>query len=272
MTSPNVSNSTKPQAMYDAAERYILPQVFGIGGEVADFWSTVFPDAGTKQDDYEQLVGAAIQQSGLVARTERVSFGQGVLLGKARPFYTIRRGSVTGTVYIGKLGQDLSDIYVSLRVLFLGTVSFAKTVVLWMLLTFIAAFPALLVFIPVWGIMGFLKKTYDCSAGNCYVNGQEIDPQNGIVAYLGTLIVLTLLFMVAFHLWSWWRYGDSQALVREDLDELHRDDLSALGLELYTALNAAADRLDFKRLSAEPQATPSFGATTHTNRTHKRRI
>src|SRR5260221_11750663 len=102
MTTQDIPLSATQDAVYDAGELYLLPQLLNVGGEVADFWSTVFPDAAAQHDEYEQLVQTAIQQAGLVAKTERVSFGHGVILGKARPFFTVRRGSVSGTEYIGK--------------------------------------------------------------------------------------------------------------------------------------------------------------------------
>lgn len=270
MTTQNSTSTGTAKAMYDVGERHLFPQLLSVGGEVADFWSTVFLGAATQQGQYEQLVQSAIQRAGLKTKQEDVSFGQGVVLGKARPFLTIRRGSVTGVVHIGRIGEALSDVYVSLRVLFVGTISSTKTLAMWALMTFFAAFPSLLFFIPLWGYFGFLKT--DCSYGNCYYGGQVINTEGGLMAYLLTLAVLSVLFVGALRLWSWWRYGDAEALVREDLDELHRDDISALGHELYVALNSAADQLALQRLTEEPPIPPSFGVGTQTNRTRKRRI
>src|SRR5437868_1065432 len=66
-----------------------FPQSMGIGGEVTDFDATVFPGAGGEHEKYLRLVQSLIRQAGLYPKAERVSFARGVLVGKARPFFTI---------------------------------------------------------------------------------------------------------------------------------------------------------------------------------------
>ena len=85
--------------------------------------------------------------------------------------------------------------------------------------------------------------------------------------------MLALLVRGVLYLRWLWRYGDGNAKIRQDMDELDWDDAAALGRELYLAIISAADKQGLQALSPEAHTPPAIGAVlTRQGSPRKRRI
>lgn len=251
--------------VYEGAKGKFLPQHLTEGVEVIDFWFAVYDgDSGVAQK-FSQGVLEKLVSSGHAVELRDVAFATAVLQGKARVLYVVRRGVARATLNVSLLG-DKNHIYVSLRLLFQGAISQWRTLVLFSLAVLLAIPPALIGFWPVWIMLGSTKEEYVRGLGTQTVP----DWNNALLAFLIASGILALLNNAARQVWSLWRYGDSRALKREDLDELYRDDLAALGTEIILAATATADELDLEQLRVAGETLPTFAANAQTNRTKRK--
>jgi hypothetical protein len=270
-----VTGETPPESVYTMGRQQFLPQFADFGGEVLDFWSTVYVGGSERLAEFKEGVQQYMNRAGHKMKVANTSFASGVFRGKVRPFFSIRKGDVTALMYSGAHGADLKDIYTSIRVVYAGNLSFWKTLVLWIALTITALLPSLFFFIPMWANFGFTLATtrwneyYQAYAED---GGYIINYTAGLNAYLTTLIIVTCVLAALYYMWSWWRYGDAQAFLRADLDELHRDDASAIGYDLYLAITNVANSFDLVQIPTQDIGAPVFGAKAQTTMQRRRRI
>ena len=250
--------------VYERPAGKFIPQQFAEGVEVIDFWNTVYCGNSEDLEKFCNSVFLNISGNGHDMELRNVSFSKAVLRGKVRPMYVIKRNVARATLNIAHLSDDM-HIYVSLRLLFQGEISQWKSSILFVLALFLAVPSALISFWPLWGELGVEKVEY--------VRGRAqmvTDWENGLIAFLIALVVSAVIISMIRQLWSLWRYGDSRALEREDMDELYRDDLSALGTEIVLAVTSTADELDLDKLTIEGEKPPTFATSAQTNRTKRR--
>lgn len=262
MTTQNIAAHT----VYDKTESKFLPQQFAEGVEVVDFWYTVYCGGADVLQRLSQKVCEKLVSAGHQIESKDVSFVKSVLLGKARPFYVVSRNVARATVNMSMLGNQ-EHVYVSLRLLFKGNISYWKRLILMTLMAFLAIPSALLGFWPIWALLGTEKQGYNQWG---YATGTTVNWENALIAFLVAVLIGAAINSFILSLWCLWRYGDSRALEREDLDELYRDDLAALGTEIMLAVTSAADELDLEQLRVEGEALPVFAANTQTNRTKRK--
>lgn len=92
---------------------------------------------------------------------------------------------------------------------------------------------------------------------------------------LGTILIYTIFMIVVFGFvrgfMGLWRQGDFWSFLRQDFNELYRDDLASIGGAAYMAIINTADQLSLKSVDPPPGAMPppNFGAPKESTRVRR---
>lgn len=155
--------------------------------------------------------------------------------------------------------------YVSLRVIYPQPISILK--IIWFLLTCL--------------LLAMSLRTFEVASMSWFTPGveqiwriffyQSLDAFNrGTTLMYMFYIVIGLGFFRGFM--GLWRLGDFWAFLRQDFDELYRDDLASIGGAAYMAIIDTADQLSLKSVDPPPGAIPPPNFAAPRESTRVRRI
>lgn len=231
---------------------------------VTDFWSNVYetPPDSTKSvsSEFPSRIATCMTALGYKNASkdtfEQVTFSSG-LIGVERPMQVYRTKRAGAMLYF----KDLQGMYyVSLRVVYFQPLSILK----------IARFGLL---VTVFTFLYEYIRSLRVSRGVYFGESQYVIEQASIdfSDWFGVSIGITLWLLIVCGMWSWWWTGRFWNFLREDFDELYRDDLASIGHAAYNAIMDAADALSLKALTPQEQPVPTFGLGQVANPTRRQR-
>lgn len=250
-------------------ETFYTPLPFSSHLIVFDFWSSYFapnPGQGSGQiegfvsgvSDYLYKMGYTGHQDG---ELHTVSFSGG-WVGVMRKMIVYSSGRARAAIFFKAIDNLY---YVSLRVIYPQPISILK--IIWFLLTCL--------------LLAMSLRTFEVASMSWFTPGveqiwriffyQSLDAFNrGTTLMYMFYIVIGLGFFRGFM--GLWRLGDFWAFLRQDFDELYRDDLASIGGAAYMAIIDTADQLSLKSVDPPPGAIPPPNFAAPRESTRVRRI
>ena len=250
--------------VYEVANQIAFPQRLIAGTQLADFWYGVFVGGGDQFREFSSHVIGTLSDAKHQIKYTHLSFRVAALRGKARRFHVVQRGMAKAVLYMAHLG-DANHLYASVRLLYRGYVDQFKAALLLVATFLIAIIPAAFLFLPMWILLGVTKEV---EVSNSILRDSEtiINEGTAVLAFGLSLLLSMGGLLAVFGAWNLWFYGDVLALIREDLDELYRDDFVALATEIRLAIELARDALDLTALDTDtgsPKRSLGFALPTN---------
>lgn len=235
-----------------SSPRLPIRYIFLPGGknrQVADFWSGLFVGQVSLKRFREIVKDCAERLHYDDVEIEGLSFSGG-FVGVERDMLRFDNGRGAAGVYFKQIG---GFHYVSLRVYYAASLSIIKLLGL--------------ILLALW--IGGTYTYFNFGWFYAYYYGERLYPDLGyllgswqfwqysVVAFMGLFLGLGIL--------SWWRTGSFTQFLRQDFNELYRDDLASIGTVAYAAIQTAVDQLSLKAVVPRAEnPPPSFGSQVAT--------
>lgn len=200
-------------------------------GTLLDMWAELIEGYGEKADEFYENFSTHFKNREI----KGVSFWQGNLTATGlfapyRKMEIVQRGVVTMPIYIATQGKDL---YVSWRAFVQGYISLVKIGV-WTAICFLVSF-----------LFFGLSEQYE------YGETSTVLDSSRCFTSFATIMIVTGIVAAAYGFF--YRQGDWQAIWRDQLNELHIDDIASLTSAVHYSLIAASDKMGIDTTKLQPR-------------------